>query len=83
MMINTIGVSVNDIRNALGQQFNSTMINRIIKSLDKKGLIKPVKSIQDGKNKKVWMLMEIEPSSDVTNGLIGMECFDLEVIEVL
>jgi DNA-directed RNA polymerase III subunit RPC6 len=57
-------------------------LNRILKKLEKKGLIKGVKSIHS-KNKKVWMLMELEPSTEVTGGLIGQDNFDLELIEVI
>jgi len=33
--------------------------------------------------KKVWMLLEIEPSLDVTGGMTGSEYFDIELIAVV
>lgn len=33
--------------------------------------------------KIVWMLMEIEPSSDVTGGMTGADYFDIESIAVV
>lgn len=62
------GIWINEIKNKVEFK-NTAIINRILKKLDKKGLIKSIKSIQ--KNRKVWMLMEIEPSTEVTGGLIG------------
>ncbi len=50
--------------------------------MEKRGVIKKLKSIQQ-KNRQVWMLMEIEPSNDVTGGLIGEENFDHETIEII
>ena len=41
-----------------------------------------MKSIQ-AKNKKVYMLIEIEPSIEVTGGLCGQENFDIELISVI
>jgi hypothetical protein len=54
----------------------------VLKKLEKKGLIKKIKSLQQ-KNKQVWMLIEIEPSVDVTGGLIGSDTFNLKLIEVI
>ena len=47
-----------------------------------KGLVKSLKSILKG-GKIVWMLMEIEPSPDVTGGMTGADYFDIESIAVV
>ena len=48
--------------------------------MEKKQLIKSLKSVSKG-NKKVFLLMDVEPSIEVTGGLTGTHNFDLEQIE--
>ena len=48
--------------------------------MEKKGLIKSLKSVSKG-NKKVFLLADIEPSIEVTGGLTGTSSFDLALIE--
>jgi RNA polymerase Rpc34 subunit len=57
-------------------------VNAIIKKLSTKGLIKSHTSVLKG-GKKVWMLLEIEPSLDVTGGMTGSDYFDIESVAVL
>lgn len=64
------GISVNDIKTRCEGAKNSAALNKVLKKLEAKFLVKSLKSIQH-KNKKVWMLLEIEPSVEVTGGLIG------------
>ena len=45
--------------------------------MEKKQLIKSLKSVSKG-NKKVFLLMDVEPSIEVTGGLTGTQNFDLE-----
>lgn len=63
-----------------GQQI--TKVNAIVKKLSTKGLIKTLTSVLKG-GKKVWMLLEVEPSPDVTGGMTGAEYFDIESIAVV
>jgi len=57
-------------------------INAIVNQLKKKGLIKSLNSIARG-NRKVWMLIETEPSQEVTGGLTGAQNFDIERVQVV
>jgi DNA-directed RNA polymerase III subunit RPC6 len=47
-------------------------VNRILKSLEIQGQVKCVKSMQH-KNRKVWMLSEIEPSTDTVGNFLYQE----------
>ena len=77
------GVQTSDLKAKLAPQgFTTVILNKILKKLEKKGLIKKIKSLQQ-KNKLVWMLAEVEPSTDVTGGLIGSDSFNLKQIEVI
>ncbi len=60
------GLSVHDIKARTG--IITTRINKLIGSMEGKGLVKPIKSIQ-GRRKKVYMLAELEPSVEVTGGI--------------
>jgi len=62
---------------------NITRLNKILGSMESKGLIKLFKSIQ-GKKKKVYMLSEIEPSMEITGGIwySGLE-FNKKLIDAL
>jgi DNA-directed RNA polymerase III subunit RPC6 len=70
---------------ALASQFkflvnqSQAKVNAILKKLERSGLVKQVNSISKN-NRKVWLLMEVEPSLDVTGGLSGAQNFDLERI---
>ena len=55
----------------------SAQITKTLKKLEKKSLIKSVKSVL-AKNKKVWMLADVNPSHEVTGGILGEDVFDLE-----
>ena len=50
--------------------------------MEKKGLIKSLKSVSKS-NRKVYMLIEVEPSVEVTGGLSGLQSFDLERMELV
>ena len=45
-----------------------TQVNKILKTLESRQLIKSVKSVNAG-NKKILVLFELEPASEVTGGL--------------
>eukprot|EP00347_Sterkiella_histriomuscorum_P012675 403367656 len=77
------GTQIQDLKIKLTPQgFNSVILTKILKKIEKKGLIKKIKSLNKN-NRQVWMLMEIEPSINVTGGLIGQENFDLDSIEII
>lgn len=50
--------------------------------MEKKGLIKSLKSVSKS-NRKVYLLMEVEPSVEVTGGLSGLQSFDLDRMELV
>jgi DNA-binding Lrp family transcriptional regulator len=77
------GITAVDLRlklQALG--FTQTTLAKVLKRMEKKGSVKRLKSLQQ-KHKQVYMLMEVEPSAEVTGGLVNTEAFDLEAIEVI
>ncbi len=72
---------------ALTIQFKSVLggmtqarTNALLKQMEKKALIKSLKSVSKG-NKKVYMLSDVEPSVEVTGGLTGTSSFDSNLIE--
>ena len=77
------GITAVDLKQKLSAfGFTQVTLNKVLKKLEKKGTVKKLKSMQQ-KHKQVYMLMEIEPSSEVTGGLVSTEAFDLEAIEVI
>lgn len=65
------GITSNDLKNKLQMLgFNQTTLTKVLKRLEKEGVIKKLKSMQQ-KHKQVYMLMEIEPSAEVTGGLVN------------
>ena len=73
------GAQAFQFRSVLGGM-NTTKINALLRSMEKKGVIKSLKSVSKG-NKKVFLLADIEPSVEVTGGLTGTSSFDLALIE--
>ena len=45
----------------------AVQVTRILKTLEGRGLVKNVKSVQHA-NRKVYMLAELEPASEITGG---------------
>jgi len=61
----------------------SVQIKKILKKLEKKEIVKSVKSIQ-AKNKYIWMLAELEPPNEITGGIwYGGSEFDKEFVELI
>ncbi|KAK2077660.1 hypothetical protein QBZ16_004506 [Prototheca wickerhamii] len=60
-----VGIWTKDIRRRtnLGQP----QINKILKTLEERGLIKHVKSVQNA-SRKMYMLAELEPAKEITGG---------------
>jgi len=76
-----VGVWIRDIRakSNLGQ----TQLNKVLKSLETKRLIKSVKSVNATK-KKVYMLFNLQPDQSVTGGAWYSENdFESEFVEIL
>jgi len=57
-----------------GYGFTSTIISKATKELEKSGSIKSIKSLEQ-KNKVVYMSADVEPSSEVTGGLVTEKTF--------
>eukprot|EP00826_Nyctotherus_ovalis_P046435 TRINITY_DN5247_c0_g1_i1.p1 TRINITY_DN5247_c0_g1~~TRINITY_DN5247_c0_g1_i1.p1 ORF type:complete len:293 (+),score=118.80 TRINITY_DN5247_c0_g1_i1:886-1764(+) len=75
------GLSSKEIKDKTG--ITTVKINKILGSMENKGLIKVFKSIQ-GKKKKVYMLSEIEPSVEITGGIWYTELeFNKKLIDAL
>lgn len=62
----TNGLSKNDIKNKSGK--NPTVLNTVLKNLQKRNIIKSEKSINQ-KNRNVWILSELEPSVAVRGNI--------------
>ena len=75
------GIWIRDI--AIKTNVKSTALNKTLKSLESKKLIKSVQSVSSNK-KKVYMLFDIEPDRSVTGGAwySGKE-FESEFVEIL
>ncbi|CAG7730005.1 unnamed protein product [Allacma fusca] len=75
------GIWIKDIR--FKSNLNQTQLNKILKILEGKRLIKPVKSVAANK-KKVYMLFELEPDRSVTGGAwYSDQDFESEFVSIL
>ncbi|XP_071041825.1 DNA-directed RNA polymerase III subunit RPC6 isoform X3 [Parasteatoda tepidariorum] len=75
------GIWIRDLR--LASNLPQTQVNKIVKSLESKKLIKSVTSVTASK-KKVYMLYNIEPDRSVTGGTwYSDQEFESEFVEVL
>ncbi|XP_030749254.1 probable DNA-directed RNA polymerase III subunit RPC6 [Sitophilus oryzae] len=75
------GIWIRDIR--FKSNLNMTQLNKVVKSLETKKLIKAVKSVSASK-KKVYMLFELEPDNSVTGGAWYQDQdFESEFVDVL
>jgi DNA-directed RNA polymerase III subunit RPC6 len=78
-----MGITVNDLKSKLQAfGFNQTVLAKILKQMEKNGLVKKIRSLQQ-KHRQVYMLIEVEPSAEVTGGLVNQSHFNLETIEVV
>jgi DNA-directed RNA polymerase III subunit RPC6 len=75
------GIWTRDLRNICRLQ--QTQLTKVLKNLELKKLVKPFKSVKL-KNKKLYMLYDLEPSVDVTGGpwYYNQE-FDAEFFDIL
>jgi hypothetical protein len=77
------GITAVDLRQKLAAfGFTQVTLNKVLKKMEKQGTFKKLKSMQQ-KHKTVYMLMEVEPSAEVTGGLVSTDAFDPEAIQVL
>jgi len=75
------GLSTREIKDKTG--ITTARVNKLLGSMENKGMIKFIKSIQ-AKKKKVYMLSEIEPSIDITGGIWYNETeFNTNLIDTL
>mmetsp|Transcript_19379 Transcript_19379/g.42417 ORF Transcript_19379/g.42417 Transcript_19379/m.42417 type:complete len:291 (-) Transcript_19379:377-1249(-) len=77
----TTGIWTKDLRNK--SNLSQVQMSKVLKILEMRKLIKAVKSVAS-KNRKVYMLYELEPSKELTGGAWYTEQeFDAEFIQVL
>jgi len=77
----TVGIWTKDLR--MKSNLSQIQMQKVLKTLEMRKLIKAVKSVAS-KNRKVYMLYELEPSKELTGGAWYTEQeFDAEFIEVL
>ena len=77
------GITAADLRNKLANfSFNATIINKALKDMEKSGHIKKMQSIQQ-KHKTVYMCIEVEPSSEVTGGLVTQKAFSEDSFPII
>ncbi|XP_037946388.1 probable DNA-directed RNA polymerase III subunit RPC6 [Teleopsis dalmanni] len=75
------GIWIRDIR--IQSNLNMTQLNKILKNLETKKLIKAVKSVNASK-KKVYMLYNLEPDRSITGGAWYQDQdFEAEFVDVL
>ncbi|KAJ8934184.1 hypothetical protein NQ314_013538, partial [Rhamnusium bicolor] len=75
------GIWIRDIR--FKSNLNMTQLNKVLKSLETKKIIKAVKSVSASK-KKVYMLFDLEPDNSVTGGAWYQDQdFESEFVDVL
>ena len=81
ILISIPGIWIRDIRNK--SNLGLTQVNKILKVLESKRLIKAVKSVQASK-KKVYMLFDLVPDESVTGGAWYCDQdFETEFVDVL
>jgi len=77
----TSGVTSAEIRPKTGK--SPQIITKILKKLEKKGVIKAVKSVH-AKNRNLWILAELEPTEEITGGIwYRNNEFDKDLIDAL
>lgn len=76
------GIWLRDIR--IRSNLSTTELNKVIKSMESKKIIKAVKSVSASK-KKLYMLYELQPDSSVTGGAwySAEQSFETEFVEIL
>jgi DNA-directed RNA polymerase III subunit RPC6 len=75
------GISTNELKMKL--RLNTNHLNKILKKLEKKILIKSLKML-NLKHKKIWIGYDIEPSQSITGGAFcSNQEFDKNLIEVI
>ncbi|XP_074598390.1 RNA polymerase III subunit F [Brevipalpus obovatus] len=76
------GIWIKEIRNK--SKLAPNPLNKVLKNMEKKKIIKTVQSIHHGFKKKVFMLYDIEPDRTVTGGTwYSNDSFESEFVEVL
>jgi DNA-directed RNA polymerase III subunit RPC6 len=75
------GISTNELK--MRCKLNTNHLNKILKKLEKKILIKSLKML-NLKHKKIWIGFDIEPSQNITGGAFcSNQEFDKNLIEVI
>jgi DNA-directed RNA polymerase III subunit RPC6 len=75
------GIWIRDIR--IQSNLSQTQVNKVLKVLESKKLIKAVKSVQASK-KKVYMLFDLTPDESITGGAwYSDQDFETEFVDIL
>lgn len=81
ILLSIPGIWIRDIR--IQSNLGLTQVNKVLKVLESKKLIKAVKSVQASK-KKVYMLFDLVPDESVTGGAWYCDQdFETEFVDVL
>jgi DNA-directed RNA polymerase III subunit RPC6 len=76
------GISNNEIK--ARTKFNTNVLNKILKKIEKKLLIKSLKPVNSKNNKKIWLGYDIEPSQEITGGIwCSNQEFDKDLITTI
>jgi DNA-directed RNA polymerase III subunit RPC6 len=65
-------------------KYNTQILNKILKKLEKKCLVKSLKPVNSKCNKKFWLSYDIEPSQEITGGIwCSNQVFDKDLISTI
>jgi DNA-directed RNA polymerase III subunit RPC6 len=76
------GISNNEIKQKT--KYNTQILNKTLKKLEKKCLVKSLKPVNSKSNKKIWLGYEVEPSQEITGGIwCSNQEFDKDLISTI
>jgi DNA-directed RNA polymerase III subunit RPC6 len=76
------GISNNELKQKT--KYTTQILNKILKKLEKKCLVKSLKPVNSKSNKKIWLAYEIEPSQEITGGIwCSNQEFDKDLITTI
>ncbi|KAJ1515541.1 34-kDa subunit of RNA polymerase III (C) [Coelomomyces lativittatus] len=79
--VGTQGIWVRTLANRTN--LHQSILNKALKKLEQRQLVKTVKSVKLG-NKKLYMLYELEPSKEVTGGIwFSDQALDIDFVETI
>jgi DNA-directed RNA polymerase III subunit RPC6 len=76
------GISNNELKQKT--KYTTQILNKILKKLEKKCLVKSLKPVNSKSNKKIWLAYEVEPSQEITGGIwCSNQEFDKDLITTI